>query len=82
MRGAWPCWARAARVRDDPKIDEFPTDRTAIKMTTFITEGRIFIPALLMAMTKGEDLASSELVPISLLSPYGTNKLTMVNATM
>ena len=39
-------------------MEEFPTERTAIMMTTFITEGRPAIPASLIAMTKGEAFAS------------------------
>ena len=41
-------------------MEELPTERTAIMMTTFIIESRPVIPALLMAMTKGEALASEE----------------------
>lgn len=40
-----------------------------MRITTFITDGRPEIPALLIAMTKGEAFASSEEVPRSLESP-------------
>jgi len=54
-----------------------------MRITTLNTDGRPLIPALLMAMTKGEALASSELDPFrSLGSPYGTKRLTMVKATI
>ncbi len=46
-------------------MDEFPTDSTAIMMTTFITLSKPPIPASLMAMTKGEALASDDEVPFS-----------------
>lgn len=45
-------------------MEELPTDSTAIMMTTFMTESRPLMPASLMAMTKGEALASDEDVPL------------------
>jgi hypothetical protein len=35
-------------------MEELPTERTDMRMTTFMIEGRTVIPASLMAMTKGE----------------------------
>ena len=64
-------------------MDELPTDRTAIMMTTFITLSRPEIPAFLMAMTKGEALASDAAVPLSRRgSVYGTRSPINVKETM
>jgi hypothetical protein len=45
-------------------MEELPTLRTAIMMTTFITEGIPPMPAFLTAMTKGEAFASELPVPL------------------
>ena len=64
-------------------MDEFPTDNTAIMMTTFITLSNPLIPASLMAMTKGEALASDDAVPLSRRgSVYLTKRPIRVNETM
>ena len=52
--GAWPCSAKAAKVRDDPKTDALPTERTAMRITAFIIDGKPSIPAFVMEMTKGD----------------------------
>lgn len=64
-RGAWPCSARAWRVRVAPYMEELATERTAIITTAFMTESRPWIPADLMAMMKGEALESTSLRPMS-----------------
>jgi hypothetical protein len=72
--------ARAARVREEPYTDALPTERTAIMITTFMTEGRPLIPAFLIAITNGEAFASELLLPLrswGLL--YGTRTPTSVN---
>jgi hypothetical protein len=58
--GAWPCSARAWRVRVAPYMEEFATERTAIRTTAFMTESRPEIPALRMATIKGEAFESTE----------------------
>jgi hypothetical protein len=64
-------------------MDEFPTERTAMRMTTFMIEGTAFIPALRTAITKGEAFASAELLPLrSNGSLYGTKTDTIVRETM
>jgi hypothetical protein len=50
-------------VRDAPKTDELPTEMTDTRMTPFMMLGRIVVPALSMAMTKGLAEASAMLVP-------------------
>jgi hypothetical protein len=40
-------------------MDELPTERTEIMMTTFMTEGRTLIPAFWMDITKGDALGGS-----------------------
>ena len=56
IRGAWPCSAKAARVRVEPYMEELATERTAIMITAFITESSPVIPADLMAIMKGDVL--------------------------
>jgi hypothetical protein len=48
---------------EEPKTAELPTDRTAMRMTAFMTDGRTSMPASSMAMTKGDALASALLSP-------------------
>jgi hypothetical protein len=51
---------------------ELPTMRTAVIMTTFITDERLPMLAFLTATTKGEASASDLLVPFRRLGPvYG-----------
>lgn len=38
-------------------MEELPTDRTEIIMTTFMTDGSTSMPAFCMDMTKGDALA-------------------------
>jgi len=64
-RGAWPCSARAWRVRVAPYMEELATERTAIITTAFMTESRPWMPADLIAMMKGEALASTLFRPMS-----------------
>jgi len=45
-------------------MEELPTLRTAIMMTTFIIEGTTEMPAFLTAITKGEALASELPLPL------------------
>lgn len=49
-----PLAARACIVRVEPKVQEFATLRTAIKMTALKIDGRTLIPASWIAMTKGD----------------------------
>jgi hypothetical protein len=70
--GACPIPARAAIVLEDPYVEEFPTERTEIKMTALKTEGSTFMPPNSMAMTNGDAAAP---VPFSRLGlVYGTMK--------
>ena len=81
--GACFCSARAVSVREEPYTDEFPTESTAIMMTTFITESRPWIPALNMAMTNGDAFASEFDDPVMRrFSLKGTKRPTRVNETM
>jgi hypothetical protein len=43
-------------VRVEPKVQEFATLMTAMRMTALKIDGRTLIPASWMAMTKGEYL--------------------------
>lgn len=43
-------------VRVEPKVQEFATDRTAMVIQALKMEGRALMPAIWMAMTKGEAL--------------------------
>ncbi len=62
--GARPWSARAARVRELPKTAELPTEMTATRMTLFIIDGRMSMPAFSIAMTKGEAVALTVLMPV------------------
>src|SRR6266536_1339049 len=70
--GAWPWPARAAKVREEPKMDELPTDNTAMRITTFMIDGKTVMPAFLMEMTNGEAAASALLPDKRRVSSYGT----------
>jgi hypothetical protein len=53
-----------------------------MRMTPFITLGRIVVPALSMAMTKGLAVASATFAAFpNRGSVYGTRRPTIVNAT-
>ena len=63
-------------------MEELPTERTAIMMTTLKTEGRPSIPALTMEMTNGEAVASTEFDAFKRrLSVYGTSSPTKAKET-
>jgi hypothetical protein len=56
-------------------MEELPTERTAIMITTLKMEGRPFMPAFVIAKTNGEAFASSEVEPSSRRgSVYGTRR--------
>jgi len=56
-------------------MDELPTERTAIMITTLNIDGRPLMPAFVIARTKGEAFASSDVAPFrSLSSVYGTRR--------
>jgi len=65
IRGAWCCSAKAARVREEPYMEELPTERTASMIMALIMDGRTGMEALVMARTKGEAFASALVVPFS-----------------
>jgi hypothetical protein len=50
----------ATIMRDPTQQYELPADHAAMRMHAFTIEGRALIPALVMAMTKGELFAFSE----------------------
>jgi hypothetical protein len=62
-------------------MEELPTERTAMRMTAFMTLGRPLIDASRMAMTKGEALASVLLDPRRRGSSYGTRSPAIVSET-
>ena len=43
-----------------PYVDEFPTERTEMRMTAFMMEGTTLMPAFWTAMTNGDALISVE----------------------
>jgi hypothetical protein len=45
-------------------MDELPTERTAIMIMALKREGRPLIPAFVIARTKGEAFASSDVAPL------------------
>lgn len=49
-----PFWASACIVRVDPKVQEFATLMTEIRITALKIDGSAGIPASTMAITKGE----------------------------
>ena len=76
-RGAWPCSARAWRVRVAPYMEEFATLRTAIITTVFMTESRPWMPADWMAIIKGEALESTLFGEMRAGEVYGTRRPTI-----
>ncbi len=70
-------------MREEPKMALLPTEMTAMRMTAFMMPGRMAMPALSMAMTKGEAAVSAaDLAPRSLGWLYGTRRLTRVRETV
>lgn len=55
-------------------MDEFPTDNTAIRMTVFMTEGRMSMPAFWIDITNGDVDESALPPPSSCVLLYGTNR--------
>jgi hypothetical protein len=56
-RGAWPEQARPYKVRDDAYKSELPAEKADTRITALTMEGSDFIPAFLIAITKGEEAA-------------------------
>lgn len=55
--GALPSSARAYRVRDEAYRSELPADQAEMRITALMIDGRALMPALLIAITKGDALA-------------------------
>lgn len=69
-------------MRVAPYMEEFPTERTAMRTTTFMTESRPCMPASAMAMMNGEALASTLEREMRALLVYGTRRPMIVIETM
>ena len=54
MRGAEPCTAREYRAREEMYRKELPDDHAEMRITALTMEGRVEMPALAIATTKGE----------------------------
>lgn len=73
MFGALPDSARPYNARDDVYRSDEPADIAEVRMAAFITLGRPFIPAALIAITNG-DFAAVEVTKSSPSLLEGTRR--------
>lgn len=80
--GAIPWSAKDVTVLENAKTEEFATDKTAINITTFITDDNPEILVVLNEITHGDAAASADdFLFNNLGSLYETNKSIIINET-